>query len=71
MRDAMLKKTGYLVANIHQGTALRMWDAINEDVRLHNDQTVFIFPGGRLNYKQADEYLRNSIFHYANERKRS
>lgn len=68
MRDVMLKKTGYLVANIHQGTALRMWDAINEDVRLHNDQTVFIFPGGRLNYKKADEYLRNSIFQYANER---
>lgn len=64
----MTKKTAYLVANIHQGTGVRMWDTLNEEVKLHRDNTVFILPGGRLGYKKADEYLRNHIFRYANEK---
>ncbi len=62
----MAKRTGYLGANLHQGTGLRLWEAINEESRLYTDHTVFVFPGGRLNYKKADEHLRNSIFRYAN-----
>lgn len=61
----MAKRTGYFGANLHQGTGLRLWEAINEESRLYTDQTVLVFPGGRLKYKKADEHLRNSIFRYA------
>ncbi len=61
----MAKRTGYLGANLHQGTGLRLWEAINEESRLYTDHTVFVFPGGRMNYKKADEHLRNTIFRYA------
>ncbi len=61
----MAKRTGYFGANLHQGTGLRLWEAINEESRLYSDNTVFVFPGGRLNYKKSDEHLRNSIFRYA------
>ncbi len=61
----MAKRTGYLGANLHQGTGLRLWETINEESRLYNDHTVFILPGGRLDYRKDDEYLRNAIFRYA------
>jgi DNA-binding LacI/PurR family transcriptional regulator/AraC-like DNA-binding protein len=62
----MAKRTGYLGANLHQGTGLRLWEALNEESRHYADHTVFVLPGGRLNYRKADEHLRNSIFRYVN-----
>ena len=61
----MAKRTGYLGANLHQGTGLRLWETINEESRLYNDHTVFVLPGGRLDYRRDDEHLRNTIFRYA------
>ncbi len=61
----MAKRTGYLGANLHQGTGLRLWETINEESRLYTDHTVFVLPGGRLDYRKDDEYLRNAIFRYA------
>ncbi len=60
----MAKRTGYIGANLHQGTGLRLWEALNRESRLFMDHTVFVLPGGRLKYRKADEYLRNSIFRY-------
>lgn len=60
-----MKRTGYLVANLHQGTGIRMWDTINEEAKEHEEKTIFVLPGGRINYKKADEYRRNVIFSYA------
>ncbi len=62
----MAKRIGYLGANLHRGTGLRLWETVNEESRHYTDHTVFVLPGGRLNYKKDDEHLRNAIFRYVN-----
>ncbi len=61
----MSRKTGFILANLHQGTGVQVWKCINEESLLPGDSSIFVFPGGRLGYKKADEYLRNSIYKYA------
>ena len=61
----MSRKTGFILANLHQGTGVQVWEYINQDSLLPGDSSIFVFPGGRLGYKKADEYLRNSIYRFA------
>ena len=61
----MSRKTGFVLANLHQGTGVQVWESINEESLLTGDSSIFVFPGGRLGYKKADEYLRNSIYRFA------
>ena len=55
----MSRRTGFILANLHQGTGVQVWKCINEESLSAGDNSLFVFPGGRLGYKKADEYLRN------------
>ena len=61
----MSRRTGFILANLHQGTGVQVWKCINEESLSAGDNSLFVFPGGRLGYKKADEYLRNSIYRFA------
>ena len=61
----MSRRTGFILANLHQGTGVQVWKCINEESLSAGDNSFFVFPGGRLGYKKADEYLRNSIYRFA------
>lgn len=61
----MSRKTGFILANLHQGIGVQVWECINGESLLSGDNAIFMFPGGRLGYKKADEYLRNTIYHFA------
>ncbi len=54
-----MKRTGFLLSNIYQGSSIAMWKAIAE-ASLAEDGVLYVFPGGRLEYD--DEYLKNSIY---------
>ena len=62
---SMSRKTGFILANLHQGTGVQVWECINEESLAPGDDSIFVFPGGRLGYKKADEYLRNTIYRFA------
>ena len=49
------------MASIHEGASIRLWRSVLSSVDLLSDSVV-VFPGGRLNYKEQDEYLRNNIY---------
>ena len=58
----MGRKTGLLLANIDQGASRAMWRyavALSEE---HPDDSLIIFPGGRIGFLGSSEYLRNSIY---------
>lgn len=58
----MGRKTGLLLANIYQGASRAMWRyavALSEE---HPDDSLIIFPGGRIGFLGSSEYLRNSIY---------
>ncbi len=61
---SMGKRIGFILASAHEGTAPRMWKAAIKAVDT-TSSALFIFPGGRLNYKGGDEYLKNSIYKLA------
>ena len=57
----MNKRIGLVLASIHEGASIRLWRSVLSSVDLLSDSVV-VFPGGRLNYKEQDEYLRNNIY---------
>ena len=61
----MSRRTGFILANLHQGTGVRVWECINDSSLNTGGGAVFVLPGGRLGYKKADEYLRNYIYRFA------
>lgn len=63
----MSRKTGFILANLHQGTGVRVWESINQGANPIEDGSLFVFPGGRLGYKKADEHLRNFIYHFVSK----
>ncbi len=60
----MDKRIGLILATIHEGASIRLWRSALNSVDLLSDSVV-ILPGGRLNYRGQDEYLRNSIYQLA------
>ncbi len=62
----MGKRIGFLLANVYQGSSLSMWKSIAAARENEKDSALFVFPGGRINYLDGDEYLRNSIYELAN-----
>ena len=60
----MTGKTGFVLANVHQGSGIRAWDSINSEALSMGNGALFVLPGGRLGYRKADEYLRNSIYRF-------
>ena len=57
----MNKRIGLVLASIHEGASIRLWRSVLSSVDLLSDSVV-VLPGGRLNYKERDEYLRNNIY---------
>ena len=57
----MNKRIGLVLASIHEGASIRLWRSVLSSVDLLSDSVV-VFPGGRLNYKEHEEYLRNNIY---------
>lgn len=62
----MGKKTGFLMAAVHQGSGITMWKTLSEEAMTRSDDALFVFPGGRLSFPESGEYLRNEIFNLAN-----
>ena len=60
------KKIGLLLASIHAGISPNIWDSFAEAAEAEHI-ALFIFPGGRLNVRQDDEYLRNRVYFLAND----
>ena len=44
----MSRKTGFILANLHQGTGVQVWECINEESLAPGDDSIFVFPGGRF-----------------------
>lgn len=60
-----MKKIGLLLASIHTGSSNGLWSDIAGVARQSGD-SLFVFPGGRLECTQDFEYLRNTLFNLAN-----
>lgn len=63
----MGNKTAFLLANVHQGSSLLMLKAISEEAGKRDNSATFVFPGGRLSYRDANEYLSNEVFSLCNK----
>ena len=64
----MGKRTGLLLANIHLGSSVSLWRAIAEKNINCAESALFVFPGGRLDYAESNEHLRNQVFSLANSK---
>ena len=60
----MDKRIGLILATIHEGASIRLMRSALNSVDIMSDSVV-ILPGGRLNFRGQDEYLRNSIYQLA------
>ncbi len=58
-------RVGFILASIHTGSAQNVWSNFARESK-KGDITLFVLPGGRLNYQPDSEYLRNSLFSLAN-----
>lgn len=61
----MGKKVAFILASIHEGTSVRMWNRCLDSFN-YSEDALFVFPGGRLDFKARDEYLKNSIYRLVN-----
>jgi DNA-binding LacI/PurR family transcriptional regulator/AraC-like DNA-binding protein len=60
------KRIGLVLASIHTGISLNVWDSFVRTAAAENT-SLFIFPGGRLNARQNFENLRNTVYSLVNE----
>lgn len=60
-----MKRLGFALASIHTGSSLGLLPAVIRDAA-KLDVPLFIFPGGRLDSRPDQEYLRNGIYRLAN-----
>lgn len=60
-----MKRLGFVLASIHTGSSINLLPAVIRDAtRL--ELPLYIFPGGRLDSRPDQEYLRNGIYRLAN-----
>ena len=59
------KRLGFILSNIHAGSSLKLWHYM-ADRALEDKTTLFVFPGGKVNYKKNSEHFRNELYHLAN-----
>ena len=57
----MGRRIALMLASIHEGTSVRMLQSALGSFNLSSD-ALFVYPGGRLDFRDNDEYLRNSIY---------
>lgn len=63
----MQKRIGLMLASIHTGASKRFW-SVMADIAMRHQDSLFVFPGGRLSYQEDNEYLRGSIYPLANRK---
>jgi DNA-binding LacI/PurR family transcriptional regulator/AraC-like DNA-binding protein/signal transduction histidine kinase len=66
-RSIRRRRIGFILANIHTGSANTIWPALVDEAESHQVD-LFIFPGGRLVAREDRESLRNNVFTLANPR---
>lgn len=54
-------KIAFVLANIHSGSSLSLLPALINEVKLTKD-SIYFFPGGRLEAPRLDEALQNKIY---------
>ncbi|MGE4452971.1 MAG: helix-turn-helix domain-containing protein [Sphaerochaeta sp.] len=57
----MSRRVGLVLASIHTGASNGLWSQIADYAR-QSGYSLFVFPGGRLEYQENQEYLRNAIY---------
>lgn len=60
------KRTGFVLATIHQGSSLSMWKTIASEAEKRPNDVLFVFPGGRIDNSVSNEFLRNEIYSLVN-----
>ncbi len=65
MSDARSRKIALVLASIHTGASNELWSEIAHLARLSHT-SLFVFPGGRLECEENQEYLRNAIYSLVN-----
>ncbi|MGH0054583.1 MAG: substrate-binding domain-containing protein, partial [Sphaerochaetaceae bacterium] len=65
MSGHMTKRVGLVLASIHTGASNGLWSQIAKSAQSSNS-ALFVFPGGRLEYLENQEYLRNAIYPLVN-----
>jgi len=63
--DARSRKIALLLASIHTGASNELWSEIARLASLSHT-SLFVFPGGRLECEENQEYLRNAIYPLVN-----
>ncbi len=63
----MGKRIGFVLATIHQGSSIAMCKSMVETALESGENSLFVFPVGRLEYKEGNEYLRNQILSLVNK----
>jgi hypothetical protein len=63
--DARSRKIALVLASIHTGASNELWSEIAHLARLSHT-SLFVFPGGRLECEENQEYLRNAIYSLVN-----
>lgn len=59
------RKIALLLASIHTGASNELWSEVAK-LASHSHTSLFVFPGGRLECKENQEYLRNAIYPLVN-----
>lgn len=59
------RKVALLLASIHTGASNELWSEIAKLARSSGD-SLFVFPGGRLECEENQEHLRNAIYPLVN-----
>ena len=59
------KRIGFVLANIHFGTALDLWPHVARKAA-ESTGSFFVFAGGKIDDSQNSDHLRNSIYSLAN-----
>ncbi len=59
------RRVGLVLASIHTGASNGLWSQIASHCQ-RSGFSLFVFPGGRLEYQENQEYLRNAIYSLVN-----
>lgn len=60
-KSKKLRSIAFVLASIHSGSAIKVWPELVKESERHSC-SLFIFPGGRLESPDENEYMRNAIF---------
>lgn len=61
-----MKRIGLLLANLNLGLSVPIWKSVADEADEADDGPLFLFPGGRLDDRESNEYMANSIYSLAN-----